>query len=90
LPGQFFKLLAALNGLGQSGRPIGRDAPGQIAAFLSNLMLEIRPSALVGVSLRGPGLGLKRAAFHTVDLLHLLEDLAAFMCKRIIHVRKYA
>jgi hypothetical protein len=48
-------------------------------------MFEIRPLRLVGKPLRGPGFGLKRAAFHAVDLLHLLEDLLTFMRKRIIH-----
>jgi hypothetical protein len=52
-------------------------------------MFETRPLILAGVSLRGPGFGLKRAVFHAVDPPHLLEDLLSFMGKRIIHAHEY-
>ena len=44
-------------------------------------MFEIGPLRLVGMTQRRPGFGLKGAKFHVVDLLHLLEDLVAFMGK---------
>ena len=49
-------------------------------------MFEVRPALLVGMSLGGTRFGLERAAFHAVDLLHLLEKLLTFVNKRI-HAR---
>jgi hypothetical protein len=52
-------------------------------------MFKIRSLILAGVALRGPGLGLKRAMFHAIDLFHLLEDLLSVMGQRIIHRHEY-
>ena len=79
LVGQFFKLFAAFDGLGQGLGMLGRQTPGLVLAVFPNLMFEVRATFLVWVSLGGARFGLERAAFHAVDLLHLLEELLTFM-----------
>lgn len=82
--GQLLKFLAPLNGLSQRVSLFGGDVAGHVLTAVPDLVFEVRSPVLAGVPERGVPLGLERAALHTLDLLHALEDLLSLV-KESIH-----
>ena len=81
--GELLKLFAAFNRLGQGVGLVSGNSPAKVLAVLPNLVFEIRPLVLAGISLGGAVFLLKRTVFHALDLLHLLENLLPFVSERI-------
>ena len=81
--GTFFRCLAALNGLGHGLGFVRRNAAGLVLAIFPDLMFEIGAAVMVWMPKRGAGFGLERTAFHVLNLLHLLEELLAFVKKGV-------
>jgi hypothetical protein len=65
--------------LGQSVGVISGDSPRDILTAFPYLVLEVRPAAFARAANGGALFGLEGATFHTADVLHLLEDLLAFV-----------